>query len=173
MSSMSTSIHHRRRWYYALWALLLAGAGAALAWWETPARAGTAQFTLRLQVLGMPAGTQAEMWTGATRDWEPRRVPADPAGPRAEPLTLGPRSLPIAHRRLGQGLLLRRTHDLAVVTLRTPAGERRSLVYDLREDLASVLTIGKRLTVELTCRWEQLPVEPMIPADEKRQAIGH
>lgn len=174
MNPNPPSIHHRRRWFYVLWVgLLVAAAGAGL-WWETPGREGRAKIVLELQVQGLPPGTWAALWTGPTADWKGDWNPAaGESKETGERLVLPPRELRIAHRRLRQGLLLRRTHDLAVVALQAPSGERRWVVYDLREDLSGLLTIGRRMTVEITTTWAQLSATPAIPPRATRKPIGH
>ena len=72
------------------------------------------------------------------------------------------------------GLLLRRTHDLAVVLLEAPDGARRYLTYDLREDLApGNLRIGRPFGLQLSCRWEGLGTGALLPEEGRRQAVGH
>lgn len=168
------SIHYRRRWYYVLWAGLLIGAAAFMAWWETPAREGPARFSLVLNAPDFPAGARGALWIGNAKAWNPRWNPGDAWVPaKAENLAMGPLQVRIAHRRLGQGLLLRRTQDLAIAVLESPSGERRYFVYDLREDLATLLVIGRYIKVETSCSWQRMPVEARLPADEKRKVVGH
>lgn len=168
------TIHYRRRWYYALWVVLLAAAAGFLAWWETPARAGSGRIRLVLKAPDFPPGTRAALWTGSARDWTPAWDPGGGWNPvQAGLANAGPAPLRIAHRRMGQGLLMRRTQDLAIVVLEAPAGERRYLVYDLREDLATVLQIGRYLTVETSTTWARLPRMPLLPPDAARKVVGH
>lgn len=173
-SQASPSIHYRRRWYYVLWAVLLIGAAALMVWWETPAREGPGRFRLVLRAPDFPAGTRAALWIGATKAWAPGWNPGDAWVPlKGESLGMGPVSVRIAHRRMGQGLLLRRTQDLAVAVLESSSGERRYFVYDLREDLATLLVIGRYITVETSCSWQSLLREPALPPEEKRKVVGH
>lgn len=168
------SIHHRRRWYYVLWAALLVTAAGFLGWWETPARQGTARVRFVLKAPDLPPGTRAALWTGTSRAWKPDWNPGGGwyTG-QAGLVGAGPTPLRIAHRRLGQGLLMRRTQDLAIVVLEAPSGERRYLVYDLREDLSTVLLIGRSFTVEVATTWSNLARVPLLPPDETRKVVGH
>ncbi len=168
------TIHHRRRWFYVLWVVLLAAAAGFMAWWETPAREGTARVRIVLKAPDLPPGTRAVLWTGPARAWRPDWNPGDGWQPGQPGLaSAGPAPVRIAHRRLGQGLLLRRTQDLAIAVLEAPSGERRYLVYDLREDLASVLQIGRYLTVQASTTWASLARVPQLPPDGMRKVVGH
>jgi hypothetical protein len=168
------SIHFRRRWYYVLWVLLLVAAAGFVAWWETPAREGFARFRIAIMSPDLPAGTKGALWTGPTKswkgDWNPGSTWTLCEGTR---LVASQQSLRISQRRLGQGLLMRRTHDLAVLVLEAPSGERRYFVYDLREDLVSLLAIGRNFGLEIPVTWEQLPREVVFPTDSKRMTVGH
>jgi hypothetical protein len=88
-------------------------------------------------------------------------------------LVFGPRSLQVAHRRMRQGLLMRRTDDLAIVAFETPSGDRRFLVYDLRDDLATTLAIGRKLSLDIACTWDGLRRSSELPPDWPRKVVGN
>ncbi len=168
------TLHHRRRWYYVLWVLLLVAAVGFLAWWETPAREGTARLQIELAAPDLPADTRIALWTGTVRTWDPAWQPRDGwRSVQAGALRAGPAPIRIARRRWGQGLLMRRTDDLAIAVLEAPGGERRWFVYDLREDLGGPLTIGRTLTVKLSTTWAGLPRSAALPAAGQRKVVGH
>lgn len=164
-----------RRPMHWVWAALLALCGGFWAWWERPAQEGAATLVLALEVAGLPEGSRGALWTGPTGAWRGAWDPG-PAWRSAE----GPRvafpahPVPIARRRFRQGLLLRRTHDLAVVLLEAPDGTRRYLAYDLREDLApGNLRIGRPLGLRLSCRWGALEAAARVPEAARRPAVGY
>lgn len=170
-----TSIHYRRRWYYVLWAGLLLVAAALLAWWETPARFGQGTLLVTLEAGGLPEGTRAALWVGRTRDWPPPWPAAGEfLGASDGRISFPPRAIPVAARRLGQGLILRRTHDLALIRFEAPGGQRRALLMDLRDDLQhGLLAPGRRLGVTFQLAWERLPQMPQLPGEERRTFVGH
>lgn len=172
--SSPSSIHHRRRWFYVLWGILLVAAAGLLGWWETPAREGTARVRLVLNAPDSPPGTRIALWIGSARTWDPGWQPTEAWSPlQAGSLNSAPARVRIAQRRLGQGLLMRRSDDLAIAILEAPGGERRYFVYDLREDLGGLLSIGRYLTVNASSTWAGLPNAAVLPPDGQRMVVGH
>lgn len=172
--SQPPSIHHRRRWFYVLWVALLAAVAGGALWWETPAREGVAHLHLSIRGKDLPAGTRGLLWVGPTGSWKGTWNPAESQLLR-EPkgLAFGTRPVRIAHRRLRQGLLMRRTDDLAIVVLEAATGERRFLIYDLRDEMGSTLAIGRTLTLNVTCTWEGLRRTAELPPDWQRRVVGN
>lgn len=168
------SIHHRRRWFYVLWVALLAAAAGGALWWETPAREGIAHLHLSVRGKDLPAGTRGILWVGPTDSWKGVWSPAESQVLTAtRGLGFGPRPVRIAHRRLRQGLLMRRTDDLVIVVLEAPSGDRRFLVYDLRDEMGTTLGIGRSLTLNIACTWEDLRRTPDLPPGWQRRVVGH
>ena len=160
---------------HGVWALLLALCCGFYAWWERPAKEGTATLQITLQTLGLPDGARAALWTGPTKAWRGSWDPGQGWVPaQGTRVAFPPRPLPLALRRFRQGMLLRRTHDLLVVRLETPDGTRRHFVYDLRDDLVTgMLRLNRPLLLQASCRWEKLKGEVLLPKEKDRQHVGY
>jgi hypothetical protein len=171
-NTLRTALSRPMHW---VWATLLVICGIFFFWWEHPVQEGTATLELALQVQGLPEGTRGALWTGPTKAWKGIWDPGQ--GWRASKgarLAFPPHQVPIALRRLRQGILLRRTHDLAVVLLEAPDGTRRYFVYDLREDLASgMLHISRPLNLQVSCRWTSLKGTVNLPPGKDRRPVGY
>jgi hypothetical protein len=159
---------------HAVWAVFLLVVGAFYLWWERPALEGSATLQMTVLVQGQPEGTRAALWTGPSRSfkstWEPGADWRPVEGGR---VVLPPRTLPLAMRRFKQGMLLRRTHDLAVLQLQAPDGSRRYFVYDLRQDLAGgLLRMGRPLFLQVSCHWASLKGEAVVPKEQERRPVG-
>jgi hypothetical protein len=157
-----------------VWVALLLLAGTFYWWWERPAKSGTATLYISAVVQGAPEGSKGALWTGPTGRFPGPWDPGESWRPfRGEGLAFAPLPLPLAPRRFRQGVLLRKTHDLAVLQLQAPDGSRRYVVYDLRDDMMSgLLKMGRPLYLQFSCRWASLKPEPFIPKDKDRQNVG-
>ena len=171
-ASPVATLHHRRRWYYVLWTSLLIAAASFWIWMERPASSGTANLTMVLVLRGAPPGGRASLWVGPTR-----LFPENPAMTTSwEPISEGKVAttsrVHLSLRHLGQGYLLKKTDDLAVLTLDI-SGQRRYLVYDLRDDIRStLLQTGRIITISFNRDWDSLQPVAHRPDPSGRLYIG-
>jgi len=100
-ASLTTSIHHQRRWYYVLWSVLLLSGLALYGRWQTPLRVERPLLGIAFEEQGLPTETAVEVWTGPTVQWHPK-LAASPGGFRPLPrngkgqLAMGPTEFPNA-----------------------------------------------------------------------------
>lgn len=166
-AGVQPSIHHRRRYWYALWVVLLACSVGLAAWWETPASRGTGRLDLSLQGQGVVQGAELDYWVGPRGEWRGESAPwqgtivvQDPSRPVNVP-TL---TLKLATRRLHQGYIPRGTYDLVVLRLRQPGQSPRYAKYDLKNDLLSgVMAPHRHLFVTISMIWKNFPEDSKHP----------
>ena len=162
------SIHWRQRWWYALWVALLLGASGFWAWWETPAVSGTGHVVMTIRVVGLPAGSRVEAWTGPSKKWKadaPGFFGPWPVVDAAKPLPVPPIEIHVGLRRWHQGYIPRLTNDRVVLRLDPPDGAPRYLSYDLREDLnAGTAGPHRRLFYSVPVRWVALSTDASRPS---------
>jgi len=161
----SRSIHHRRRWFYVLWGVLLLGSLATLALWETPVRSGTAKLTLRLKVRELPVQTAVKVWVGPRGRWPGLAWTGQRAAASLqsvdENLILNALPLPVGYRRWVKDILPRRTADLVVLRFENPREAPRYLALPLRQDWRSGFLAPRRvMTLSMECGWKGLPTDP-------------
>ncbi|HWQ09797.1 MAG TPA: hypothetical protein VN436_11830 [Holophaga sp.] len=166
MQQSRPSIHHQRRWYYALWVGLLGLSLAAKVLWETPSRTGVAYLAVHLAVQDLPSGSQAQAWAGPRAQWEGAAWQGlgSVVGATVESGEVSiPRiPLPVGYRRWVRGdVIPRRTSDFVVCRVLPPSGQPRYLAFPLKEDWRSgVLRPGAHLALDLGCRWRDLATDP-------------
>ena len=162
------SIHHQRRWFYALWVILLLLSATALVLWETPKRHVEASMVLRVAVPDAPAGTRVRAWIGPRGQWRGM----DAGGPCLVQAVLQPdgsASFPLVHvriarRRWGRDYIPRGTWDLAQVQFIPPDGPPRYYTLPLDMDLRSgLLRPGWRLLNQINTHWASLGTS--VPPD--------
>jgi len=159
------SIHYRRRWFYVLWAGLLLASLVALVLWNRPLRVEQASLQVSLEALGLPEGTQAQVWMGPRRAcprgaWDgagAQALPMAPAGPTPLPLL----RVPIARRRWVNDFIPSGTGEMVIVRLAPPGGQpARFFILTLGADIRTgALTPGRRLLVTIQVKWANLKVE--------------
>jgi len=163
-----TSIHYRRRWYYALWATLLVLAGTALALWERPASVVQASLVVKLQVRDAPPGTRVRAWFGPRVRWRGMEA-GGPCLVEAELLPDGSATLPlvrirIARRRWVKDYIPRLTWDLAMIQLIPPEGPPRYVGLPFSTDIRiGLLRPGWRLTNTFSAPWRTLRTDATAP----------
>ena len=163
------SIHHRRRWYYVLWASLLALSCLALLVWETPVRREQASLDVRLQVWDPPAGTRLQAWAGPWAQWPGpawagEGAFADLELPPGGRVTLPLLHMPIARRRFKLGYIPRGTWDLVMVRFTAPGQVPRFLVLPCSPDIRVGLLRPKyKLTDSIDISWKNLLVDGNPP----------
>lgn len=172
MHQSRPSIHHQRRWYYALWGVLLGLSLTAKLLWETPSRKGIAYLAVRLEVQDLPAGSRAQVWAGPRAQWEGAAwqglgsVAGATVGPGEVSIPRIP--LLVGYRRwVHNDFIPRRTSDLVVCRVLPPSGGPRYLAFPLKEDWRSgILRPGGHLALKLGCRWSDLSADPAgaVPA---------
>lgn len=160
------SIHYRRRWFYVLWSGMLLVSLFALYLWNRPLRVDRASLQVALEAVGLPEGTQAQVWMGTRRDCP--RGPWDGKGAlQAVPMVVGrptPMPLlrvPIARRRWVNGFIPSGTGELVIVRLAPPGDQpARFFILPLGADIrAGALVPGRRLFVTIQVKWANLKVE--------------
>jgi hypothetical protein len=137
------SIHWRRRWFYALWAVLLGTALGAYALWSIPGKKGTARLVVAMR-LEDSAGLSTEMASyppnGSPWDWKAMEF----KGGRF----VGEIMVPLAYRRWTGAVHHGRCHE-GVLLRFTKGGERRYFLIDLRQDVATGLFMpGRKMALE-------------------------
>lgn len=163
------TIHHQRRWYYALWTALLALSCLALLVWETPARTELASLDLRIKISGAPAGTRLQAWAGPWARWPGPAWSGEGAFADLELPPGGAATLPllrvhIARRRFGLGYISRGTWDLVMVKVSAPGQAPRFLVLPCSQDIRTGLLRSRiRVTAEISSSWNNLRVDGNPP----------
>jgi hypothetical protein len=159
------SIHHRRRWYYALWVALLLLSAASLYLWERPAAQVQASLLIRLRVRGAPAGTQFQAWAGPAARW------AGPAWKGEAAFAQGPLPgdgflpfpvlrVPIARRRWVRDYIPRRTWDLVMIRVVPPGAPPRYLALPLGTDIRTgLLRPGWKLSTTIDISFDKLGID--------------
>jgi hypothetical protein len=163
------SIHHQRRWYYALWTSLLLASSIALFLWERPVRRELATVCVMVQIPGAPKGTQVQAWAGPWSSWKGARwsgadafcsMPLAPTGRTS----LAPVRLHIARRRWGPGTIPRGTWDLVMLRFVPPQGNPVYLAVPCSQDIRTgLIRQGLKLYFEINTPWENLPVDAGAP----------
>lgn len=159
------SIHHRRRWFYALWCALLVASGVALALWIMPERSGTSRLTLLLRVEKLPPLTQVRVWAGPRSRWPGAAWVGQGAVTEIratdEKVVMVALPLPVATRRWVKDIIPGRTADLVVLQFEAPGQQARYLALPLAQDFRSgILAPGRRMTLVMECGWERLGTDP-------------
>lgn len=161
----ATSIHYRRRWFYALWTSLLALSCVALFFWERPARTERASLQVILHVKGAPAGVRVQGWAGPRGRWQGEAWQGDGAFGDLPLMPDGAVTLPvvrlaIARRRWNLGTIPRGTWDLVMVKLTPPQGPPRYLAVPCAQDIRTGLLRPRfRLTQTIDVSWMNLGVD--------------
>lgn len=159
------SIHFKRRWYYALWCVLLLASLVALGLWETPVQGGTAELTFNIQIKNPPTGCTAQAWVGPRKRWPvaDRLAPMTEVGKplTAEGAAVGTLALRVGYRRWIGGILPRSTDDLVVVKFQPNGGTARYFAYPLDLDWHNgLLRPGRRMGIQITFDWDGLWLDP-------------
>jgi len=163
------SIHHRRRWYYALWSALLVLSAGALALWESPTRTDLASLQVTLTVPGAPGGSRLQAWAGPWKGWpgaawSGRGAFADLALPSAGAATLPLLRVPIARRRWVRDYIPRGTWDLVMLKVVPPSGAPRYYALPVANDIrVGLLRPRYRLTASIDVSWDNLKVDAGPP----------
>ena len=163
------SIHHQRRWFYALWIALLLLSAGLWALWQRPVARFQASLVVQLRIQGAPPATQVQIWNGPRSRWpDPHWNGADGAA-----VTLredGTGALPLlrvqaaVRRWVKKTFIPRDTWDLVVVKFTAPGEPPRYFPLPLEEDLrGGLLRPGRRLTTTLNLSWKFLQAEPKVP----------
>ncbi len=158
-------IHHRRRWYYVLWSVLLLLSAGALVLWETPARTELASLQVLPNIMGAPGGSRLQVWAGPQKRWpgsawSGQGAFADVALPGSGAAAVPLMRVPIARRRWIQDYLPRGTWDLVMLRVVPPSGPARFFALPLAGDIRSGLLRSKRrLTASIDVSWENLKVD--------------
>ncbi|BDU70774.1 hypothetical protein GETHOR_28750 [Geothrix oryzae] len=159
------SIHYRRRWYYALWSALLLASLAFLWRWETPASQGSAELTVKIQVLNAPPECTVLFWTGPKKAWpganqEPSlNQPGRPLTAAAE--AIGSLKARVAYRRWVGDLIPRRTDDLLILKFQPKSEAPRFFAVPLDGDWQSrLLRPGRRMGISASVDWSGLWLDP-------------
>lgn len=158
-------VHKRRRWFYALWVLLLGLSGAALFMWNKPKSVEHAKVRFSITVKDLPKGTQLRLWAGSAKNL--RNTHPDELLKAAPDLTGAMESrLPdvpvsIARRRWVKGTIPEGTTEVMLVRFSAPGQSPRYFFYDLREDIESGFLFDHRVIV-LACSkaWNRLNPDP-------------
>lgn len=159
------TVHGQRRWFYGLWAGLLALAAAAYVLWEKPAALEHTKIQMTLVVPGTPPGTRARVWAGsvgALRRTGPNELLQ--AAPDIE--FSGYARLPdvpvqIARRRWVKATIPGRTTEAVIVRLSAPGEAPRFFFYDLRMDVEDgFLKDRALLSLTMTLAWNRLNPDP-------------
>jgi hypothetical protein len=161
------SIHHRRRWFYALWCALLLASAAAFALWRIPARVERPLFGVIVSPERLPDQVAVGLWTGPRSGWN--------GGVDFTPLQRdekgrfvhGAAPIPIALRRwVPRTLIPGHSHDLAVLRFTDPAQGTRWFFVSLREDWYNgSLRDGKRFYLSVSPGFGGLRTEATLPDD--------
>jgi hypothetical protein len=161
----NASIHYQRRWYYALWVVLLLASATALVLWERPLRVDRATLCLNLTMHGAPEGTRVQAWAGPSANWPGQRWTGGDAF-ASLPLTatgrvqLPPVALHISRRRWGPGTIPRGTWDLVMVRYLPPQGPARYFAVSCAKDIRmGLLRPGLKLLEEIDGSWDNLQVD--------------
>ena len=159
------SIHFQRRWFYALWVLLLLLSASALFLWERPLRTERASYSLSLQISHAPAQTQIQVWAGPKSKWPGLAWRGEGAFasfelPETGSLSLPLLKVPIARRRWVKDYIPRKTWDLVMIKFLPPNGSPRFLAVSLHEDIqAGVLRPHSRLIARASANWNVLHLD--------------
>jgi hypothetical protein len=146
------SIHHQRRWYYALWVALLGAALGALVLWTLPVRKGTARVGVALR-LESSDGMTAQMGCFAhgqlPQEWTSLEL--------KEGRFVGMAPVALAYRRW-TGAPHSGRCQVGVMLRFQKGGVTRYYPLDLRPDIASGLFApGRRMTLEYNgLAWERM-----------------
>jgi len=159
--SAPTSIHHRRRWFYVLWSLLLISSLVLLALWRIPGSKGQATLTVNLTLKGLPTGTRMQVWAGPSAQWpedqwkgEGARLDRQVSG---EDVNTGPMQLELAYRRWQKVYIPERTVDLVVFKVLPLQGSPKYFYISLKEDInAGSLRPKGRLSYQIKSNWQTL-----------------
>lgn len=169
MPSSSPSIHHSRRWFYALWVTLLAATLGLWYLWERPVSTVLASCSIVLKINDLPEGSRMEVWAGPWGRWRGKAWDgqgAFAAGPirAGQALTLPLLRVPIARRRWLDGYVPRRTWDLVMIRITAGDGQIRYLAVPLDMDIRmGVLRPKWRLLTTINTLWQNLKVDPRAP----------
>jgi hypothetical protein len=166
----SPSIHFQRRWFYALWVILLAVAAGAWILWEKPASWSQASLVVQLKLRDVPLGTRIQAWNGPRAQWPGASWAglgafADLPLQADQTLTLPTLRVPIAERRwVRKDYIPRGTGDLVVLKVTPPGGPSRYFLLPLAEDLHSGLLKPKwKLTVFINKSFNGLTLDCRRP----------
>ena len=159
------SIHHRRRWFYVLWGVLLMASLTALGLWETPKLVGAARLSVRLKVDNLPPHSQMKVWAGPHGRWPGATWAGQGAAaevhPSDEKVVLEGLLLPVSYRRWGKDTIPRRTADLVVLRFQVPGQAPRFLPLPLGQDWRSgLLRPERKMSVAIQCEWQGLTTDP-------------
>ena len=125
-----------------------------------------------LNLRGMPENGRASLWVGRTTDFQKWAAMPMKGEPVQGAKVSFSRPVHLAFRRLGQGYMLRHTDDCFVLTIEA-GGQRRYLIYDLREDIQlKFLRVGKKLTLTFDMGWHSLWREVKFPEPSERIYLG-
>lgn len=168
--SPTTSIHHQRRWFYALWVVLLLASAGAYRQWRIPARVERPQLLLAVETLHLPGPVEVAVWKGPEAAWPGAAWNGSGAAFQGRPdaqgrLEVPPLEVPFAVRRwVRQDFIRSASQDLVVLRF-TPAGQpSRYLHMPLKRDwYQGLLKDRKRLQVKVRQAWESLAQEAGVP----------
>ena len=161
-------IHYRRRWFYALWVVLLLLSSGALALWQRPLAVVQASLTVRIHVRQAPAGAQVQTWAGPWDRWPGPEWSAAGAAPTALPAdgwaTLPVAAITIARRRWVNQYIARDTSDLLMLKFTAPGERPRYFALPLSKDIRTgLLRPQGRLITSVETHWSGLGFDGKAP----------
>lgn len=164
----STSIHHRRRWFYVLWVGLLVLSLAALYLWRTPVPMGDWTLRLKVRVNEAQGPVKVRMWFGPESllrqgtlesAWDFHTETLLPDTTRVFPELRAP----LKRRRWTRHPYPHANGEVLVLVFSQDGQRDRYLAIPLREDLWAVLMRHKRVTsLDIEIPWPSLPLEPRL-----------
>ena len=158
-------VHHRRRWFYGLWAALLGLSSGAYLLWEKPASVDQATVSLTMVVRPAPPGTQVRLWAGTIRTLRSANpdqlLKASPDLEFTGYARLPDVAVRIARRRWVKATIPGQTTEAIVVRFAAPGEPPRYFFYDLRNDIETGFLKDRRvLSLTSSLAWNRLNPDP-------------
>ena len=160
-----SGVHHRRRWFYGLWILLLSLSTGGLFLWKMPKSVDQATVKLSITVSDLPSGTQLRLWAGSikklrnTNPDELLKTAPDIPGSTYSQFPDVP--IFIAHRRWVKATIPGATTESLIVRFAAPGQTPKYFFYDLREDIESGFLTNRRvLHLSFSLAWNRLNPDP-------------
>jgi len=156
------SIHFQRRWYYALWLLLLC-ASLGLYWlWQTPLWSGHATVIVELVFDEQLEGCKVFTWVGPKNEYRKTGTTNVTylVGPNIQFNGTNYRTtfrIPVSKRRWSRDYIWDSTYDLIVIGFSPAKGVPRFTSFSLTEDIyTGLLRPGRTMKLTAHSRWIDL-----------------
>jgi hypothetical protein len=162
MEFNSSALHFQRRWYYALWIMLLCISTGLLIRWEIPIRIGKAKVELHLRVSGMPENSRVLVWVGPRKQWPGDTWTGEDAVTdfiaNSDEINTPSLNLTVAFRRwMDKVYIPRKTSDLLVLKIQPQVGSPRYFILPIDMDWRTgLLHEGREMKISVSCPWDGL-----------------